>query len=1503
MGIKPGSISIQIKNEKNELICTIPNSSTNDYSPIFKITHDTLVTANAALATGRHFLQIWYNAEDIVELPESNKAQDVQVAGGWFVWEPESDNPKITQSPLPAENTKEVLVNVNDTVYATLFDDDGLKEVSCALLTNSEYNPTTDNQILATKIQEIFNRVPEAERSERVKNYTPSSTERDVVLRFKAPNSPQGMYLVCYVTDVYGKTTTKVQLINVTDATAPTLHIASPANNSIPKVTMSSDSKSATVTIEGQTLDTSGCTYLEFLWVPNSFDKDNNKKAEKANAVFNTISSSTYAPPSEDNAKQSSLEDGIKLWSVKLGPEETVGNGYKKQSFNFDIDLLNDFGTEKNEEKFFVVRVTRKDGKQTIQQYKLSADNLPPVIKSITPEAKTQIVESNKEYVLEFYAEKTNGVAIDTSEYKIYQSGTEPPLQGEFDSSTGTYKYTIPKKTLEEWEIKTEKPVFIFEAADIFGNSVSSQYTLIINNLPQLKSITSPAPQNCNLGQPIQINANFSSAITLTDDDLKGSYILLTNIKNGSSEKECKAVYKSGAGSQTIIFEYTPVEGDYTDTDINVGVKYEYDTETSCANNLIQNCAKLKEGENVHLNTLLSSSVLDGKQIKVDAVSPKVEISITAEKEALKAGETVTATATFTEPILVQGSPALILKVGSEDFELNLESSTSDTITFKGTVTTGLNGNISYSDKCITGAQYITDNYQNVLITDDTQLTESDYVIDTIPPVTPTVKNSSGNELLAGNYKTKVDFVVAKSNTDTDISKYEYSLDGGVSWNECTNTNKGSVTQSSAQLCARVTDNAGNVSLSSEPIKLEIESSFPDYNVECMTSDGYYSTGKKITFRVTFDKKINIKDQTANIKFDGKTAKIVSSKKDDVYYAEFEYTVESTDDFNLGSKSVTVNLTGIQDSFGFTGGTSTAKINRPNVVCDSVAPTVTSAIPNDGTTESPSYIVDVNNIYTTGNQIQITFSEPVQKGIGNLILRQTAGWAIPPVLTAEEFNTICAELEYEDKNTLACQDKNGKLEEDMEDTAVGIQHRNNEYHGTGQFIGPYKKSMQGIKLEKENYVPDIDTKFVLDFDIGIWETTETHPIGKTFDDNHAYKAPTSTTSAGEIRAVLEKAGLHQRVLDVTSTNVKVDGKVVTITFPKGLIDKTDALPDGREWELVFEKGTFLDITGNEFGAGLTKDAIQENGTQIEVSNTWKRGRTSIIDGSKPLVLIKTNGNEYFNLDKVATPVVRVDRYSYGLGIRQANADGTLTAPIANDGVKPTGYVRVRIDCETKDATVVYSETNESKNNEKTPTDITYKNEGSTEWWKTNDVAKSYCTTTNITSHDDPTITYTKIFAVGSGNYEASYKGIIAAKAKRDSFIDSLVGVEGVFQTVVFMKEPTYNDGGKKCADAGPNNTDISIRGTTGFAGEPYISPFPLRDTRVGSPYLRIIFRESTQQGKPNSKDYYWISYEVLVDSSFSNYSWHKNGYYDWACNWGLMKPGEFTRVEEMTNWG
>ena len=1523
MGIKPGSISIQIKNEKNELICTIPNSSTNDYSPVFEITHKTLVEANAALATGRHFLQIWYNAEDIVELPDSNKAQDVQVPGGWFVWEPESDNPKITQSPLPVENTNEVLINVKDTVYATLFDDDGLKEVFCALLKSSEYDQIKDNQNLVTNIQEIINLVPKEERSARVKEYRPNSTERDVRLSFTAPDSPQEMYLVCYVKDVYEKTTTKVQLITVTDASAPILHIASPANNSIPEVTMSSDSK-ATVTIKGQTLDTSGCTYLEFLWVPNSFDKDNNKKAEKANAVFNSISSSKYAPQSGDTASQSSLEDGIKLWSVKLGNEETAGNGYKKQQFNFDMDLLNDFGSEKNEEKFFVVRVTRKDGKQTIQQYKLSADNLPPVIKSIKPEAKTQIVESNEDYVLEFYAEKTNGVAIDTSKYKIYQNenGTKTPLPGEFDSSAGTYKYTIPKKTLENWEIKTEKPVFIFEAADIFGNSVSSQYTLIINNLPQLKSITSPAPQNCNLGQPIQINANFSSAITLTDAELKGSYILLTNIKNdyiknGSSEKECIAEYKSGAGSQTIIFEYTPVEGDYTDKDINVGVKYESvikqnedDTETTYANNLIQNCEKLIDGENVHLNTLLSSNVLNGKQIKVDAVSPKVSsILVSADKEYLKAGETVTVNVTFTEPILVQGSPKFKF---DNMLELSLESSTSDTITFKGKVLSNTqNGNLGYSNNCITEENIITDRYGNSLDISSISSDTTKYYVDTEKPKSPILTDASGYDISSGEKNSVVSFKINKKEND-DIVKFEYSLDGGTSWTEAVEGMLYEIKQD-ANLCARVIDRAGNISDSSSPIQLQIDG-FPDFIVECTNTDGFYDVGQQINFKVTFDKPVNIKSNNANLTIgtnqDGTPCSITtmtpySDKTSEVF---FTYIVKQGDEFTIDVTNVDFGES-IKNRLGFKqdGKQPKNKCVRSGVRCDTLAPTATM-IPGTANGDSVNYVINGNNVYSKGNKIQITFSEPVQKGRGNIILRQTAGWAIPPVLTAEEFNTICNQLNDDQKNILALRNPDGTLMEDVEDLHLHVAYRNDKYHGTGQFIGPYKKTTYGLKENESGteYVPNVDTSFVLDFDMDIDDTSGIKKaFGTTFKKsdgslkNYNFKNRDNVVSkyyfanqvsyeetilasplgipndaknisVNDIRTVLETAGVHKRVLDVTSPNVEIDGSVVTITFPKGLIDKDESLPKGRKWELVIEEGSFLDMAGNSFG--------EDN------------------QDSKAEVKIKTNNSEFFYSAGVATPVIRVDRYSYGLGIKQSDSSGQLTSAITSDSTEPTGFVRVRIDCETSEATIQYNKI-EKRSSNLTTDDST-------------DSDTNYCTSKRTTTYNLKTSDLESISLSSSYEHNSHFAGgssslkqYIIAEATENNLGTSEKGVEGIFKTVVHFVTPKSANGTEE-AKHGEFHADWSIRGTTNKYSEPSISPFPLRDSPCGSPSLRRTYKSGS--------DYYWVSFEILIDSTFSGHGWATSntklpgdtgaGWYNWAKNWGLMWPGELTKCEGMQNW-
>lgn len=1422
--------------------------------------------------------------------------------------------PKVSQRPSLDDVTNSIMLNVNEAVTVTITDDDALSEVYCSLLTEEEFESIKNTY--EEDYSQVIDVVPETEKEKRTKIGVAYSTERDEIISFTAPTTPQEMYLISYVKDSGGKITTNKEIINVSDATSPILFIASPSNNEIPVVQMSADNKNAIATVKGQTIDTSGCSYLEFVWVPNSVEEENSQKSRIAKQLLNDIAekkdNKEYAPK-KDSVKITEFDDGIKLWSVKLGEEEITNTGYIKQNFEFDIDILNDFvfetDNEKNENKFFIVKVTRKDGKSTIQEYKLSADTTKPKIISVNPKNTTQIIESGYDFDLEFYAEKDNGLAIDPSKYQIIEriKDVEKVLANE-------NKYKISKDVLSKYELSGTIPMYIFSAEDIFGNKVSTTYTVVVSSLPQLKTITSTA-QNVKKGEEIIFNANFSETVGNNSTfEQNKPYLVLEGFSDGLPRN---AEYFDGAGSPTLRFKYVAVEGDESSK-----IEIKYDDEFGVINP--NENSNLKEGLDIHLKDGIDINkdnytdyVLKDKTISVDAVSPKIlsyeVIPSGVEKNEdgnyyLNEGKSITAKVVFSEELSDTGAPEFNFTNG---MKLKFDSLNDNTIIFTG--------KISDTDKnekllCSNDDFGFINNIENIVDMAGNQLLLLGNIdgdlpsifVDTKSPEVPSIKKENGEDFpKTDNYQSNVPFKIISN--DTDVILYEYSINSGTSWAIAEN-GLGTVSLPAeedtlfAELTARVTDKAGNVSEYPESIELNIKNSFPEFSVECTNPDGYYKLGDEIKFKVSFEEKVKVVKTNENTKIqiaEGKYASLITTVSDkELTSIDFSYKIETGDEFTISIPENGINLgDSVVDLFGFTQNEKSISedYERSGVKCDAVAPTVKTMFPNDGTTASQSFDGDITNIYTTGNEIRITFSEPVQKGSGNLILRQTAGWAIPPVLTASEYNTICAELDYEDKNILARQDENGKLEEDMEDTSVGIMHRNNEYHGTGQYIGPYKKSMQGIKFENGNYIPDIDTKFVLDFDIGIWETTETHPIGKTFE-NHAYKAPTSTTSAGEIRAVLEKAGLHQRILDVTSANVKVNGNEVTITFPKGLIDQTDALPDGREWELVFEKGTFLDITGNEFGEGLTKDAIQGNGTQTEVSNTWQRGRTSITDGSKPLVLIKTNGNEFFNSDKVATPVVRVDRYSYGLGIRQANADGTLTDSIANDGVKPTGYVRVRIDCETKDASVVYSETKvEKDNNSATSEKTTYSNAGAT----------SYYTTTNITSYDLPVKSYTtnSIFAVGAGDYKKSYKGIIAAKGTKNSFTSSDDGIEGVFQTVVYFSKPiTGND--TPCSSLDSGKTDISIRGTTGFAGEPYISPFPLRDSRVGSPYLRIVFREKS--ANINTNDYYWVSYEVLVESSFSNYCHGKDdsdvNYYDWARNWGIMNAGEFTRVEGMKAW-
>ena len=1574
MGIK--FISASIYDEAGNKITDVHNNSENQYAPSFPVTHEMLVSGSSELASGIHYLQVWYEAEDVVTVPESNKTS-VEVEGGWFIWWPESDLPRVTN---PDADASGLGAHINDTLSFDFFDDDALGDGYFALLSEEEYGSRSwtdaDWDEIIRDPESLFGFVKydsdeeekaTVSRTERVTK----SDERHRTVSFKAAAKPQTMHLVFVVWDnpVSGTVIKDAETlrgdipVRVTDDASPILIVSSPKNNSVPALTMNGDN-SAIVTIEGQSLDSVGCTFLEFVWVPDCLNVDKRKAAEAW--LDSIVTEDAHNALRGSNAKDI---DGMRLWSVPLKTsEDGAMNGFVKHTFKFEVDLFNDFvhdGTNTNEKtsaKYFLAKLTRKDGGFIYQDYTLAADTAVPTVRLLNLSDMQTV--STDDLKVEFYGAKESGLTVKEYEayllnYKITNldpSENETAVveyrenNGRFKLgdagitfSSGTYKvddktsyttcsFTIPSKVMDAFEKQGIKPRFMLTAKDLFGLEGQMQCMFNISSLPILTAITSTSSTLAGVDDEITINATFSDTVTVGAGEKPR--LRLTEITNGSKKDGFFADYNSGSGTTTLEFIYKVKEGDKSDkleipSDDPIDVASDSEFAKSATFD------KVPAGKNLQ----------DQKTIKIDGISPKGTLILksnadNANKDTdgniyLREGRTLTVELNSDKSITVQGSASVVFNVGGEELDVPLSGTNSKLVTFSKKIAAGdPEGTLVFKE--IKGIEVIKDSAGNKVIPKDGDSfgigaagnDGSSFVIDTTPPAKPTITITNKKD--DGKYKENVKFTV--SATENDVAKREYSLDDGVEWFDYDKQYKD--IDKSAALTARATDWAGNVSDPAEPIHISINSTFPAFTVECTDPDGYHAAGKKLTFKVHFADEVKAPSNAASASSgvyiqlsavsgtvgegtNGGMASFVRLE-DGGKTAVFEYVIQDPDEFYLQIAEGDVKLTGFTDTYGCVWAASDKNPSypRPNLHCDGVAPKVKS-------------------MTVSGNVVTLTFAESVKKAGGNITLRQVKKWAIPPVLTAADLTKIMNKLpDKKDRDVLSMRDDNGSDIEDAIDYGLreNTDHvANDKYFGTGQFVGPYKRSYQGVDA---NGKPDFSTKYVLHFDLDIWDIeTPTVKVGTTYKsdyskavgtDFHADKSDTKVefdltkqvqVSTQQIRDVLEKAGYHERVLDVTSSLVSVSGKTVTITFPAGLTDTSDALPAGREWELVIDKGAFMDETGNEFGAEPNgyknmADAVQYGGQQFSVGRagnnsvyhpnyegSWGTDGRGSRSTPTPVVLIKSGeSSESFFSDGVATPWVRVDRYSYGLGIYQPSGkSGEVLTGDYNNYItaaleKPTGLVRVRIDCETPGASVKYvigggtGSDNEGTGTRYTDTKVTFSS------------AESFYKSQSEQG-------YTNIFAAGTGNYKTSCKQYIVAKATKTGFTDSGYGAEAVWQSVVHFVNPTRNssNGGTSLATLGAGYNDFSIRGTTGAGMEPYYSPFPLRNSLMTCPYLRRTYLE--RKDVANSNDYYWVSYEIFLESAVSGHGHRKAGdNFTWTQKDSKMMPGEVSTIVGLYLW-
>ena len=390
MGIKNEMTSIVLQ-EGNVKLVDVKSTSSSSYAPMFNIESE---TAAKLPVSGKHFIDVYYNAEDI----HGNKITDFYV--GSFIWWPESDIPKIV--PL-LDSNENVKMNVKDTLSLSVFDDDSLVEGYFALANKDVYNSIKNNfknsyNTNKTKFIDCFD----------FKKDSNSNNEREKTISLTLPSNPCELYLLAYTKDSNGKEQSiKDFPITVVDDSNAMVFVASPKENSIPVVTMKNSNTKAIFNIQGQVIDSTGCEEVKFAYV---FSECRENKFDLAKAVLEGSKTSEYVNVFDTNLVEPGQSEG----------------GFYKQNFSLELDLLNSFKQnplddttldDTTSEKYFVIQTKRKDGKISYKEYKLLPDNELPIITPITPSGDMQIVKNDENFKLSFNAHKNSKLAIES--YRI----------------------------------------------------------------------------------------------------------------------------------------------------------------------------------------------------------------------------------------------------------------------------------------------------------------------------------------------------------------------------------------------------------------------------------------------------------------------------------------------------------------------------------------------------------------------------------------------------------------------------------------------------------------------------------------------------------------------------------------------------------------------------------------------------------------------------------------------------------------------------------------------------------------------------------------------------------------------------------------------------------------------------------------------------------------------------------------------------------------------------
>lgn len=1446
------------------------------FSPAFEFTHDELKDLidddGSTLESGCHYLGLKCYLEDE---HGNNFTRNI----GYMVWWPESDLPGIYQNEIDKENST-LSVLIESSISLDIFDDDGLEEIYYALKADTIYD-----EIPGTTLAEKCNAVIENDNGIRDKlllidaaaNEVGGSatdlaekTKREDPVQIKTPSYPSTMYLIACAKDINGKWNCRIIYTTISDASSPMLFIESPRNNEKPQMNGGTNS----FKIQGYALGKNESSSLQLVYISGD-DTSESKKATAKKILDGELTA--------DPAKGQILED------ITLMPA-TMDEGLKKQAFEKTFDIIDDLSKYRGDKEtsyFFMFRL-QGTGSVVDQIYQLNKDIALPTITVVEPNNMQAIDYTKHEddnqvgLTIKFKASKESGLAI--VDQKLSYNGSVWTLG---DGLTKDGEYFV--KTFKQAELKVihetnPQPQFEITVKDALGYESTEQRTVVLTTLPSLEEITSENPSKTYIkDKVITFQAKFTDAVRVRDlSSTKKPRLKIKYSESDTAEKW--AEYSTGSGTTTLQFTYK----------VPAGAESKGISIATLADNKIIDLNGCKivpvaagDGD-AYITT--PSKVLDGKTFALDGVAPTITtLNLSSDSDIavenadgnfyLKADNKLTVTIALSEKVFISGSPSLQMKVKDSvtplvfDFKDINEEGTE--LTFEHIVKAETaNGTVQITKAtCFDedNLKLISDVNGNGLALSSAADTDTKFIVDTVKPNKLTVS------ITASKNPTKVNgidtYIVSPSLSITGNeagSIVEYSLYNGVDWNEYSKP-VSITTNGSYKIIARQTDKAGNVSEFKEPKSIVVDSAFPsivDFTVS--SPDGNYKVGSKVQFALSFSDKVKVaSSNTSKVTFESvntptatRTANVVATAAEGQNTVIFEYTVQAGDNLKgIVLKSVSFNS--FTDTKGTASGTQnkTDTETRSGIILDGVVPKLTMAAPamkGDETNFSGLNNTTSGISTETDNskfKITLTFAENVYKEVGNIILQRKGDWAIPAVMNRDEFLSVYNKMDATNKKLIMKTSGEKEL-----------------LHGqTGIAVGPYRKITHGIKLDGSGtkYVPDESTKYVLAYELGLYEGEA------ALNDGTA--TGTFNAKVSDIRSAFESVDYHRHYVDVASDNVKITGSTVEITF-------SETIEDGREWELIIPPTAFRDNAEN-FYKGMNLDKLKDK---------EKKNITTDQQTASDKYSVWSNN--------VAQPVVRVDRYTHGWGAnepllvgnnymrdysvplttatttwriiqKQTGKYKTDSGTNTSASLAPTGYVRARIDCETPEANIKYSvlyadgttHTNNAipagvkYNNTSKSGVVTYETDNTDEHNSNrntiSDIAK---TKLEVKGNNDYTINNDII--VGDGSYLTARKDYITAYASKTGFEESKNGYEGIFKTIVYVKD----DNCTYC---------INIEGGTAAGGQPNVSGFPLRDaTSADDPtgagrYSKTCYIKNNEiRNDVNyNTDQVFVSYEIISE--------------------------------------